>query len=321
MARELFAGDAFLAVTVPALVALQPQISYEAAMVNNDIAAIALMSLLLWGVVAGIRNRFPLRLCLALGVALGLGLLAKGTTITIVPVLGLALLIGFGWRDWRGLFGRGFAMAVPAAILAAPWYIFLYQTYGDLGGLRRVAELQYWNSPMGSFVDLLTDPQFVEDRFRETWGEFGWRLIHLDTALLWAIAITTVVGIVGLVIFLLAAWRGKAIPGSPVERLAPWQWKALAMLMLACLAAYLAVIQFGTTFALSQARYYFPVVNAAAMLVMIGWRALVPLRVRPAGQGMFLGALFALNIVIMTAYVLPFTITVDEPVITWSWGG
>ena len=29
----------------------------------------------------------------------------------------------------------------------------------------------------------------------------------------------------------------------------------------------------------------------------------------------------ALNIVIMTSYVLPFTITVNEPVMSWSWGG
>jgi 4-amino-4-deoxy-L-arabinose transferase-like glycosyltransferase len=322
MARALFPGDAFLTVTVPAFVALQPQVSYEAAMVNNDIAAIALMSLLLWGIVVGIRDRFPLRLSLALGTLLGLGLLAKGTTITVVPVLAVALVISLGWREWRGLVGRALAIAMPAIVLAAPWYIFLYRTYGDFSGLRRVSELQYWNSPMGSFFELLLDPSFAGDRFKESWGEFGWRLIHLNMNLLWAIAIPLLAGFLGLVIFAIREWRGTAIWwGDVADRLSVWQWQALGILLFAFVVSYLAVVQFGTSFALSQARYFFPVVNAAALLLMTGLRTIVPARARPAGQGIVVTGLIALNLVIMTSYVLPFTMTVDEPVVTWSWGG
>jgi hypothetical protein len=92
-------------------------------------------------------------------------------------------------------------------------------------------------------------------------------------------------------------------------------------LIVACVVAYLAVIQFGTTFALSQARYYFPIVNAAALLVMLGLRTLIPLRARPIGQGLIVAALIALNVTIVTAYVLPFTVTFGEPFLTWRFGG
>ncbi len=85
--------------------------------------------------------------------------------------------------------------------------------------------------------------------------------------------------------------------------------------------AWLAVIEFGTSFALSQARYFFPVVNAAALLAMLGLRTLIPARFRPAGQGLFVGGLIALNVVIMTIYVLPFTFTVADPFVNWTWGG
>jgi 4-amino-4-deoxy-L-arabinose transferase-like glycosyltransferase len=320
--RALFPGDAFLVVTVPALVAFQPQISYEAAMVNNDIVAIALTSLILWGVIAGVRDRFPLRLCVAVGVTFGLALLAKGTSVTIAPVIAVALLWAVGWRDWRGLLARGLAMGVPAAILAAPWYLFLYRTYGDLSGFNRIEKLQYWNSPMGSFQEMLTDPQFVVNRFKETWGEFGWRLIHLRPMLLWMIAIPIIVAGVGLVIYALTAGRDLAIfRGDVVASPAGWQKKALVLLLLACVLAYLAVIQFGTQFVLTQARYYFPVVNAAALLTMLGLRTVIPRQARPVGQGLVVAALVALNIVIMTSYVLPFTITLNEPVMSWSWGG
>ena len=54
---------------------------------------------------------------------------------------------------------------------------------------------------------------------------------------------------------------------------------------------------------------------------MLGLRTLLPAQARPAGQGIVFGALVLLNIVIITGYVLPFTATVDEPTVTWTWGG
>jgi 4-amino-4-deoxy-L-arabinose transferase-like glycosyltransferase len=320
--RALFPGDAFMTVTVPALVAFQPQVSYEAAMINNDIVAIALTSLLLWAIIVGVRDRFPVQLCLMIGVLLGLDFLAKGTAVAIAPVIGLAILLSVGVRNWREWIASGLAVVLPAGLIAAPWYIFLYRTYGDFSGLSRVADLQYWNAPMGSFISLLTDPRFVLNRFRETWGEFGWRLIHLDTLVLWAIAIPTAAGVVGLVAYAIRAIKDGPIGrGDPVARPQRWQWQVLAVLVIACAVAYLAVIQFGTTFALAQARYFFPVVNAAALLIMLGLRTLIPARGRNLGQGIVVAALIVLNIAIMSAYVLPFTFTVDEPVMTWPWRG
>jgi heme/copper-type cytochrome/quinol oxidase subunit 2 len=175
---------------------------------------------------------------------------------------------------------------------------------------------------MGSFSELLVDPEFIVNRFRETWGEFGWRQIHLRLELLWAIAIPTILALVGLALYILIVWRRP--PSSrddPIMRPQPWQRNALIVLALTCVVAYLAVVQFGTSFALSQARYYFPAVNAGALLLALGLRTLVPGQARPAAQGVVFGALVLLNIVVMTGYVLPFTVTVDEPAVQWTWGG
>lgn len=263
-----------------------------------------------------------MRLCAALGVALGLDLLAKGTAITVAPVIAAAIVLGAGWRDWRGLLTRGVAVGVPTVLLSAPWYLFLYRTYGDFSGLARVEELQYWNGPMGSFFELLLDPEFIVNRFRETWGEFGWRQIHLRPWLLWAIAIPTILALAGLALYALQVWRRPANShDDPVMRPQSWQRNALIVLAVTCVVAYLAVVQFGTSFALSQARYYFPAVNAGALLLMLGLRTLVPGQARPAAQGVVFGALVLLNVVIMAGYVLPFTVTVDEPAVRWTWGG
>lgn len=321
-ARTLFPGDSFLAVTVPALVAFQPQIGYEAAMVNNDIVAVAATSLLLWALVVGVRDRFSTRQSLLSGAVFGLGLLAKGTTAAMAPIVVLAVVIALGWRDWRGIVSRGVTMALPALLIAGPWYLYLYRTYGDLSGLGRVSELQYWNGPMGSFGELLTDPEFVVGRWRETWGEFGWRLIHLSDVLLIVIAIPAALGAIGLIVFTWSQWRGRSIwPKARFTQVRRWQAGALLLLLLSCIVAYLSVVQFGTSFALAQARYFFPVVNAAALLVMLGVKTLMPPRACVASQGVVVAALVGLNLLVFAAYVLPFTVTVEAPTLPWVWGG
>jgi 4-amino-4-deoxy-L-arabinose transferase-like glycosyltransferase len=305
LTRALFPGDIFLAVTVPTFVALQPQISYEAAMVNNDILCIALYSWILYLLVVGLRDRFPTRTCVLLGFVFGLALLAKGTSSTAAPIIALAIVLGSGWRNIRDWLRRGALVLVPAAILAAPWYAFLYHTYGNFDGLAQVERLQYWNRPAGTFMGMLFSRDFIVMRFKETWGEFGWRLIHLTPTLLWAIAIPLIVAVAGLVLYLVTARRQPSSPVDPVRHPTRWQWQALIVLAATCVVAYLAVIQFGTQFALTQARYYFPVVNAASLLLMLGLRTVVPRRYHAYAQGIVFAALIVLNVVIFTQYVIP----------------
>jgi hypothetical protein len=236
-------------------------------------------------------------------------------------VLGVALLWRTNWRDWKGLVQRGIAMGIPFAAVAAPWYAYLYRTYGDFNGLERVAELQYWNHPMGSFLELLASPTFFADRFNESWGEYGWRLIHFEAPLLWAIAVPFLLGVVGLLVFFKRNWRQVSPRPDKNNPVSSWQMKAIVMLALAVLFAYLAVVQFGTTFALAQARYYFPIATAAALLVLVGWRTIIPERHRTVAQGLIVGSLILLNVYIVVAYVLPFTSTFGVPVYSWYWDG
>ena len=84
-----------------------------------------------------------------------------------------------------------------------------------------------------------------------------------------------------------------------------WQSVSLALLFMTCLISYLAVVQFGTQFVLTQARYFFAAVNAAALLLMLGLRVHIPERYHLYGQALVFCALFLLNAVIFTRYVIP----------------
>ena len=303
----LFPGDGFLAFTVPAFVAFQPQVSYEAAMVNNDILAIALYSAILYVLVRRFRERYALRDCLVLGLLLGLALLAKGTSVTISPVIAVAVVAALGWRDVKGIVWRGGAIIAAAVFVAWPWYFFLWRTYGNLSGLPQISQLQRWNRPLGGFFELLFDPSFVTMRFHETWGYFGWRLIPLPNWLLWTIAVPMIFAAGGIVQYAVTTRSaGPADRDDPVMRPEAWQRWVLLVLAATCAIGYLAVVQFGTQFELTQARYFFPVVNAAAILLMLGARTLIPLKWHTAGRTGIVLALIALNVVIFSQFVIPF---------------
>ena len=105
--QSIFPGDRFLAITVPTFVAFQPQVSYEAAMVNNDIAGITAMSLIIFLIVRGMRNRFPGFDAALLGLALGVALLVKGSAVTVMPIIALAMIVSIGWRNFSAWIVRG----------------------------------------------------------------------------------------------------------------------------------------------------------------------------------------------------------------------
>lgn len=314
--RTLFPGDQFLAITVPAFVAFQPQISYEAAMVNNDIVSIAVFSLLLYLLIRGLKSGFSYRLAITIGFTAGAGLLVKSTTLTALPLVAFAMILGCGVINAKRWVPLGAVTAVVAGAVCCPWYLFLHRTYGNFSGLDQVAALQYSWTYRGqtppSILDQLFDKDFALLRWRETWGEFGWRLIHLSDGLLLAIGIPCLVGLIGFLIFvgagLFSRTGGRTEGGGAfaIPRLAAWQWIGISMLVLAALVSYGAMLQFGTRFVLTQARYFFPAIIAFATVIMLGLRTVIPVSWHRYGQGIIVGALVLLNVLIYTQYVLPY---------------
>ncbi len=130
--RQLFPGDRFLLMTVPAFVAFQPQVSYESAMINNDIAGIAFVSLVIYLLARGIRRGFDYVTCAWVGVALGLSMLAKSNTVFIIPAIGIAIILTCGlrnWREWipRGVLTAGVAVRTSAGALVCVLLSDLWQ--------------------------------------------------------------------------------------------------------------------------------------------------------------------------------------------------
>lgn len=322
-ARTLFGRDRFLVLMVPTVVAFQPQITYESAMLNNDIMAIAFTSAVFYLLARGLKHGFPWGNVALIGFCYGLAVLSKNTALTTGAIIAFAMVLGIGVRKWREWLARGVVSAAVGALLIWPWYLYVYRTYGDFTGLSRIQSLQHWNYASKQFPTIwqqLESRNFLWWRWKETWGEFGWRKIPLSTELLtlvfWVCLIAAIgIGVWAVRLYLTqrqeisSAVLSDNSPRSEREPLfRPERWQVVGVLTMgvACFLAYLAILQFGTTFSLTQARYYFPAIIPAAVLFALGWRSLLPRQwLIPAQVALFF-ALVLLNVVIYTAYVIPY---------------
>jgi 4-amino-4-deoxy-L-arabinose transferase-like glycosyltransferase len=311
MAGLLFPGDRFMLTVAPTFVAFQTQFSYESAMVNNDILLIGIFSLLVYLLIRGIRRGFSLESTAVIGLVFGLGLLSKASMLSAAPLIAIAIIFGVGARRLRTWISLGAVTIAVAALVSWPWYVFLYRTYGNLSGLKQIKALQYlwtyrFESPP-SIPDLLFNKGFAEMRWKETWGEFGWRLIHLDTWVLTVIGIPllimAVAAVAALIVATIRRYSNGAVESAALGR---EQILGLWVLLAVCVVAYGAMLQFGTDFKLTQARYYFNAVGAIAILLAFGLRQIVPRRFNSAAIVVFLLFMVSINVLIYTQYVIPY---------------
>ena len=137
-------------------------------------------------------------------------------------------------------------------------------------------------------------------------------MIQFDSTFLWAIGIPCIVATAGLLLYLGAIfvqWRpcGPRTGGiGSVRALEAWQVSAIGVIVLAALISYGAMLQFGTRFSLTQARYFFPAINAFAFLLLLGLRTLLPSACLRYAQAAVVAALILLNVLIYTQYVIPY---------------
>lgn len=317
IARLLFPSNDLVAIGAPAVVAFQPQLGFEGAIVNNDMLAIVLGTLLLYLCLRAIREGLTLRLALVVGLVCGLGLLTKATLLALLPIVA-CVAVWCRWprpfvsiRDagwWRGTLTRAVAIIGPTVALALPWYLYVRRTYGDFTAFKATQELQGdWNHPAGTFTELLFSGSFHKERIHETWGYFGWRLIPLGSAELAIVYVAMALGVLGVAVglarWLLAGHARHLLADGTAQ-----QSQAVGVVTLAAASVlmYGAMVYFGTMFLLTQARYFFPILPAAIVLASAGLGSLVPAQwQRPATVALVAGAgLF--QTLILVKLVLPY---------------
>ena len=289
--REVFPASPCAWATGALAVAFQPLFGFISTGVNND-SGLFLASAFLFVVLARSLSRgLTPRRGIAIGAAVGVGVVTKLTFVAFVPAVGLALLVLI-WkagpeRRRQAIQASGLAVAVGAipvfAYLLLNELVWDRQVFGALVGSEAVdfkgragslrEELSYiWQLylPRLPFQTDLISGEAV----RTLWlngliGRFGWLdygfeawVYDLGFWIVVALALLAVVGTIRLAPTLRARWLELAI----------YSVAALGLLVVIGRAGYSARI--GAPYPFEQARYLLPLLPLYAATLVIAARAL-----------------------------------------------
>ena len=310
LARAAWPGRPALAWLATALVAFLPGFLFGSAVLSNDAAANAAAALVM---LAALRLAAPGasgRDAFGAGVTLGLGLLAKLTTLPLAGLLGLALLLGAlqqgRWRQLPRLVAR---TALGIAMVSGWWFGLNMLRYG-------VDDPLGWKRFTGRAADLarstpLTDElgQFWQVQLASFWGWFGWLALPLPR---WQYAVAAALilcAVAGLLRWGLVERRSCSLATR----------RAMALAMLTCVLAYASVFRlaFDMNLVVAHGRLLYIALPALALLAATGLLAwFPPAWERPVALALALGlfglALQALVGTLWPGYRLPVALAEAE---------
>jgi 4-amino-4-deoxy-L-arabinose transferase-like glycosyltransferase len=296
IARRLFPARPLIWLVAGALIVFNPQVLFVHGALNNDsLATLASTAALLATLrAADLPCAAPPRPDRAedpavgnrvvgwavVGVALGIGLLAKTTTVAALgAALAVLALVALRRRAPAFALGGAVALGIPVALLTGWWLARNWRLYGDPLGravYREVWAVNTRQAPLtlGDLAD------FAGLTFRSFWGVFGWMNLFLPGWLYGAALALTVLGLLG------------AVVARSTGRLARGEAAGLAVLGLFGLAQVVVTLALVRECSSScyQGRYLFPALAPFAVLVAAGLIAPLPVRLAGAvGAGLVVG--------------------------------
>jgi hypothetical protein len=270
--RELFADNRWLALAVPLVMAGVPMFSSVSSAVSADPLANLLAACLTLVLLRGGRG------AAWLGLMLGLGLLTK-------LALGVFLPLALGLTLRRGRRQAVLALGLPA-LLIAPWLVHQVTTYGWLDPLATTRHAQVVvDQPRFPGLSGAYLQAFATTTFHSFWAQFGWMAIPAPDRLYWIWGALTLLGVIGLFRSRLEA-----------------RWRLVLVIVLLTLLAY---IGYNLAFVQFQGRYLFIGLAPIAALLVRGWSALLPQRLRAVGTLAIGVLLVLLNVYALTRVLEP----------------
>ena len=279
--REMLPSVPWAAPAAALAVACEPMFAFIGGAVNNDSLLILLATALLYLLARVLQRGLDVRLALATGLVLGLGIAAKPHMYAFLP-LAVATLGYAAWRQRSGARALGLqavAFVAPLAALVVLRYVTAGLPLFDEGAgiegatLRGTGQgepfsagqfasyLWQWFLPhlgfMTDWFPFLAGPPVYRVFFVGFWADFG----HLDTKFPgWVYVLLLVASVAALGAAAAVVWRERARLGQIWPRLALAALAVVGLALLVILRSYLARIGNGLPQAFAQGRYLLPVV-------------------------------------------------------------
>lgn len=319
IARILFPNNSAMRLTIPTLVAFQPQLTQMTAVVSVDGFFFVLYSLLIYLCLLLLRDGLTYKYALIMGVTFAVGVLVKPTLNGFAPLIGLVVLYdwwrrkGERWQVFWAAFVMGLIIIVPLG-----WWM--------QRSLRLNQDLFYFN-PVLKGHRIITNPfyaytplQHLLDYYQSVWGgifvtwwaHFGW----LDTAVApWVyhfLRIITILAILGLILKLgrnwsqlpsFAAWQ----QGRGLAPVIVWAFLALSLIMPILLIQFYDLTfwwEYGNGRGL-QGRYWLGTIVPMLTFLVLGLLYLTPKKWEAPLHSWLRIGMVLFNFVALLNYILP----------------
>ncbi|MBN1641397.1 MAG: DUF2142 domain-containing protein [Anaerolineae bacterium] len=311
LAAEAMPDRLGAALTVAAMVSFQPMISFIGSIVNNDILVSLLTTGAIWILVRIWWRGLTVARAIGLGVALGLGMLAKpliaGLALPAALVLSVAWWRRAGQRTQVVLLGL---LSLAVALGLCGWWVVrsLDLNDGELymdeikRGYRVIGEPFYDYRGRAGRHAIDYYASIVGGVWGSYWAAFGWLDTPAAPLYYWLIDGVTLFGLAGLGYALYRmlcrhAWRQL---GTTFLLLTV----VLAPVVMMQVYDYVYWVQNGGGRGL-QGRYFFGEMAALLILVLTGWLAVVPDRWQGVVHLLLRLGMIAANVYCLLWVVLP----------------
>jgi 4-amino-4-deoxy-L-arabinose transferase-like glycosyltransferase len=290
-AQRVFPTETWPPLLAAGLVAFNPQFLFTSASINNDNAVTFFATLALFLAVLLTEGDFSWRTAALAGVVVGLATLSKLSGVATASIIGLGAVVGW-WRhrSWRRLMSQLALVGLAWGVVAGWWLARNQQLYGDVWGISEFQRLTGPATPL-PIAEYLSMLRGAEISF---WAAFGWLNILVPEPIYWLYEAIVRVGVLGLLIggirYGVTGWR-------PMIH---WRgvWIGLAWVLTFLGSLYWLAAAMGGL----QGRLLFPVIGGLALVMTVGWHALLPARWR--------GWLTAILLLVLStlAIAMPFTV-------------
>lgn len=291
LAAQVFRRE-WLQLTAAVLVALQPMIGFLSGIVSNDIAVTAGFTGALALMLFQVRTPPLAAQGLWVGGAVAVALLAKSTALALLPLAALA----YGgqalvWPDRRGEVLRSAAIALGVVTaLAGWWYVRSAVMYGSVTGAASAVV----PSGPGEAASIGDVPGLVWDWTRLTYRTYWWHFYAREAPSAFAGLVIPfaigVGGVLGLAFAVVRKRKALVARHDPLLRQVLLMGAAILVLYLPPLTADVLRGLNGDGFILVAGRFLLPAYPAAAVLLLVGVRELVPGRLMPWTCGALIAA-------------------------------
>jgi 4-amino-4-deoxy-L-arabinose transferase-like glycosyltransferase len=271
LAALVLPGREDVPVIAAAVVALTPTVPHTTALVYNDAIGMAGST---WLLIAGLwifRRGASRRSIALLMAAAAFAALARSSSLMALPPA--ILLAGFGVRRWRPALEIGLLTAGAAALAGGWWYVRNRHLYGNFLGTGYLPRPDGKPVVRRAYPDVIVDLHIWRYMAGRLWDGFAMSSRLTPWSGWWG-TVVEVPAVVGLAI---GAWRAVARRARPsYDTLVVW-----GALALFSLTVFLSVVSFVSVGGNAFARYWFPLLPVAGIVIGLGYgylpRAFAPL--------------------------------------------